>query len=133
VLDSGGRAVIMPRGWIFQPRQANMSPLFGKKETVQALAEILEDGRAIFDQEMKKIKYREYRGPEPMLQIRVRVQPENEPPFEAVMKAGIGHSFLLKQGVRVQVKYEPQKHEHVEFDDGDQAILDRNPQLIKKT
>lgn len=109
-----------------------MSPIFGKKDTVQALAEILEDGRAIFSEEMKKIKYREYVGPEPMLQIRVRVQPENEPPFEAVMKAGISHSLLLKQGVRLRVKYEPQKHAHVEFDDADQAIIDRNPQLVKK-
>ncbi len=30
--------------------------LFGKKKTVQALAEVLEDGRAIMNAEMKKAK-----------------------------------------------------------------------------
>lgn len=36
-----------------------MSLLFGKKQTAQALAEVLEDGRAIINQEMKKAKYNE--------------------------------------------------------------------------
>ena len=106
--------------------------LFGKKKTVQALAEVLEDGRAIMNQEMKKPKYREFAGAEPMLEIGVRVQPENEPAFEAKMKTGLTHSYLLKPGVRVQVKYEPGKTQQVTFDDETQAILARNPQLVKK-
>jgi hypothetical protein len=106
--------------------------LFGKKKTVQALAEVLEDGRAIMNAEMKKPKYNEYAGAEPMLEIGVRVQPQNEPAFEAKMKTGLTHSYLLKPGVRVQVKYEPDKKQQVTFDDEAQAILARNPQLIKK-
>jgi hypothetical protein len=36
---------------------------------------------------------------------------------------------LLKQGVKVQVKYDVRKPANVEYDDNPQAILDRNPQL----
>ncbi len=108
-------------------------PLFGKKEYVQALAEVLGDGRAVMNDEMKKLKYRgEYRGAEPVMEVLVRVQPANEPPFEAMMKFGLGLSFLLKTGVRVQVKYEAGRKDPVLLDDENQAILDRNPQLIKK-
>jgi hypothetical protein len=110
----------------------SMNFLFGKKPTVQAFAEILEDGRMIANQEMQKPKYNEYKGSEPVLEINVRVQPANEPPFEAKMKAGLTKSFLLKPGVRVQVKYEPIKKQQVILDDENQAILERNPQLIKK-
>jgi hypothetical protein len=109
-----------------------MNFLFGKKQTLHALAEILEDGRMIADQEMKKPKYNDYKGSEPLLEIAVRVQPDNEPPFEAKMKAGLTKSYLLKPGVRVQVKYEPIKKQQVTLDDENQAILERNPQLIKK-
>jgi hypothetical protein len=109
-----------------------MSFLFGKKATAQALAEVLVDGRAIMNQEMSKAKYNEYSGAEPMLEIAVRVQPENEAAFEAKMKVGLTHSYLLKPGVRVRVKYEPGKNPHVTLDDETQAILERNPQLIKK-
>ncbi len=108
-----------------------MSPLFGKKQFTYALAELLEDGREIFNQEMKKIKYRDYRGKEPLIQILARVQPENEPPFEARIKAGIGNAILFKPGVRLRVRYEPGKQQNVVLEDETQAILDRNPQLIK--
>ena len=110
-----------------------MSFLFGKKPTAQALAEVLADGRAIMNQEMSKAEYNEYSGAEPMLEIAVRVLPENEPAFEAKMRAGLAHSYLLKPGVRVRVKYEPGKNQHVTLDDDNQAILERNPQLIKKS
>ncbi len=110
-----------------------MVALFRKKQTVQAVAEVLENGRLIMDREMKKPKYREYSGSEPMLEIGVRVQPESELPFEAKMKAGISRSFLLVPGVRVLVKYEPAKKDHVTLDEDNQAILDRNPQLIRKS
>jgi hypothetical protein len=111
-----------------------MSFLFGNKQLVYALAEVLEDGRAKTSQEFNKLKYKnkEYRGKEPMLNIMVRVQPENEPPFEAQMEAGVGKTFLLMPGVRVQVKFEPAKKQHVMLEDEIQAILERNPQLIKK-
>ncbi len=36
--------------------------LFGKKQTVQALAEVLEDGRAKMNELMQKPKYRNYEG-----------------------------------------------------------------------
>ena len=106
-------------------------PLFGKKKTVQALAEVVEDGRAIMNAEMKKPKYNNYAGAEPMLEIGVRVQPENEPAFDAKMKTGLSHSYLLKPGVRVLVQYEPGKTQPVTFDDEAQAILARNPRLLK--
>lgn len=109
-----------------------MSFLFGKKSTAQALAEVLVDGRALMNQEMSKTKYNEYSGAEPMLEVAVRVQPENAAAFEAKMKVGLTHSYLLKPGVRVRVKYEPGKNQLVTFDDETQAIMQRNPQLIKK-
>jgi hypothetical protein len=106
-----------------------MSPLFGKKQVVRALAEVLENGRAAADQEMQKIKYRNYRGAEPMLSIGVRVQPIDAPPFEASMQAGLGKSFLLMPGVRVQVSYDTHHPTQVRLEDEQQAILERNPQL----
>ncbi len=108
-----------------------MSFLSIKKQSVQALAELLEDGRAKAEQEMHKFKYKNYRGAKPTLEITVRVQPEGEPPFESKMKAGLSHAYLLKTGVKVQVKYNPGKQQ-VTLDDDIQAILQRNPQLIKK-
>ena len=109
-----------------------MSPLFGKKILSQALAEVLEDGRATFNQEMQRQKYRHYAGAEPVLDIAVRVQPENEMPFEAGMKAGISTAFLLLPGVRVLVEYDPGKKNQVRILDDSNAILARNPQLLKK-
>ena len=110
-----------------------MNFFFGKKQTVYAIAEVLENGRSIFEQEMKKLKYQgEHSGPEPVIEIGVRVQPENEPGFESKMKAGISKYYLLMPGVRVQVKYEPNKMQSVLLDDNLQDIMARNPQLIKK-
>jgi hypothetical protein len=105
--------------------------LFGKKQTVQALAELLEDGRAKMNELMAKPKYRNYEGAEPMIEVAVRVEPTTEPAFEARLKVGLTHAYLLKQGVRVQVKYDPTKKQQVEFDDDNQAVLARNPQLTK--
>ena len=50
-----------------------MNFLFGKKQTVQALAELLEDGREIMDEEMKKPKYNNYSGREVFIDLAVRV------------------------------------------------------------
>ncbi len=109
-----------------------MAFLFGKKQTAQALAEVLEDGRAKMNQELKKSKYSDYRGAEPMLEIAVRVQPENVPAFEARMKAGLSRCHLLVPGVRVEVTYDPGKPQQVTLADELQAILARNPQLVKR-
>ncbi len=40
-------------------------------------------------------------------------------------------AYLLKPGVRVHVKYDPAKQEHVTTDDEAAEILERNPQLKK--
>ena len=108
-----------------------MSFLFGKKQTVQAMAELLEDGREIMNEEMKKPKYNNYAGREVFIDVAVRVQPENEPPFEAKMKVSLLKAYLLKPGVRVIVKYDPAKKEQVIMEDEPTAILERNPQLKK--
>jgi hypothetical protein len=108
-----------------------MGFLFGKKQTVQALAEVLEDGREKMNAEMKKPKFNNYSGPEVFLELKVRVQPQNDPPYEAKMKVGLLKMHLLKPGVVVRVKYDPRKPEQVEYEDDPQAILDRNPQLKK--
>jgi hypothetical protein len=108
-----------------------MNFLFGKKQNVQSLAEVLEDGREIMNEEMKKPKYNNYAGREVFIDVSVRVQPENEAPFESKMKVSLLKAYPLKQGVRVQVKYDPAKKEQVIMDDEPAQILERNPQLKK--
>jgi len=108
-----------------------MGFLFGKKQELQALAEVLEDGREKMNAEMQKPKFNNYSGPEVFLELSVRVQPQNEPAFESKMKVGLLNMHLLKQGVVVRVKYDPRKQTKVEYDDDPQSILDRNPQLKK--
>lgn len=108
-----------------------MNFLFRKKQIVQSLAELLEDGRAIMNEEMKKPKYNNYAGAEVFIEVAVRVQPEDEPPFEAKMKASLVKAFLLMPGVRVRVEYDPAKREQVTMDDEPAAILERNPHLKK--
>jgi len=108
-----------------------MSFLFGKKQNVQALAEVLEDGREIMNKEMKKKKYNNYSGREVFIEVAVRIQPDNESTYEARMKVSLLKAYLLKPGVRVLVKYDPAKKEQVTMDDESPAILERNPQLKK--
>lgn len=108
-----------------------MNFLFGKKQTVQALAELLEDGRELMNDEMKKPKYNNYAGREVFIDVAVRVQSEDEPPFETRMKVSLLKAYLLKPGVRVNVKYDPAKKEQVTMEDEPAAILERNPQLKK--
>jgi len=81
--------------------------------------------------EMKKPKYNNYSGPEIFLYVPVRVQPDNDAPFEAKMRVSLLRVYLLKPGVRVRVKYDPAKNEQVTMDDKAPAILERNPQLKK--
>ena len=109
-----------------------MDFLFKKKKLLSAFAELLEDGRELMNQELKKAKYNAYQGAEPVVEILVRVSPADEPPFEAKMRAGVSKTYLLKTGVRVKVSYEATKKQQVVLDDETQAILERNPQLIKK-
>ena len=109
-----------------------MSFFFGKKQSAQALAEVLEDGREKMNLEMKKPKFNNYSGPEVFLDVAVRVQPQNEQPYEAKMKVGLLKMYLLKPGVTVRVKYDPRKPDQVEYDDDPQEILARNPQLKKQ-
>lgn len=108
-----------------------MNFLFGKKQQVESLAEVLEDGRDIMNDEMKKPKYNNYAGREVFIDVSVRVLPENEAPFESRMKVSLLKAYLLKPGVRVQVKYDPAKKEQVTMDDEPAEILERNPQLKK--
>ncbi len=108
-----------------------MSFLFGKKQSVQALAEVMEDGREIMNAEMKKPKYNHYSGREVFIDVAVRVQPDNETPFETKMKVSLLKAYLLKPGVHVHVNYDPTKKEQVTMDDEPAAILERNPQLKK--
>lgn len=104
---------------------------FGKKEIARASAELLEDGREISLQAMKSVKYNEYHGKEPKFEMRVRVLPDYEVPWEATMKAPLGCCFLLLPGVVVNVRFEADKKDEVELDDDVQSIVDRNPQLIR--
>jgi len=108
-----------------------MSFLFGKKQSAQALAEVMEDGREIMNAEMKKPKYNNYSGREVFIDVAVRVQPDNETPFETKMKVSLLKAYLLKPGIRVRVNYDPTKKEQVTMDDEPAAILERNPQLKK--
>ena len=108
-----------------------MSFLFGKKQSVQSFAEVLEDGRELMNAEMKKPKYNNYSGREVFIDVAVRVEPEYEPSYEAKMKVSLLKAYLLKPGVRVLVKYDPAKKEQVNMDDEMAAILERNPQLKK--
>lgn len=109
-----------------------MFSLFGKKEETQAAAEILEDGLAIMNQEVQKAKYNNYKGAEPTLSVKVRVQPTDEAPFEATMQVGMKNSFLLKRGVIVRVKYQKGKTDTVSFDDDTQNVLKSNAGILKK-
>jgi hypothetical protein len=108
-----------------------MSFLFGKKQSVQAVAEVLENGREIMNAEMKKPKYNNYSGREVFIEVAVRVQPDHEAPYDARMKVSLLNAYLLKPGVRVRVNYDPAKKEQVTMDDEANQILERNPQLKK--
>ena len=108
-----------------------MSFLFGKKQSVQAVAEVLENGREIMNAEMKKPKYNNYSGREVFIEVAVRVQPDHEAPYDARMKVSLVNAYLLKPGVRVRVNYDPAKKEQVTMDDEANQILERNPQLKK--
>jgi hypothetical protein len=106
--------------------------LLFRKQTKVSLAQVLEDARQITNEEMKKPKYKNYRGPDVFVKIKVKVQPDDSPPVEAELKASILETFLLLPGVVVRVKYDPRHPEDVELDDEPQTILDRNPQLKKQ-
>jgi hypothetical protein len=108
-----------------------MNFLFGKKQSVQTLAEVLADGREIMNAEMKKPKYNNYAGREVFIEIPVRVEPENDVPYEAKMKVSLLKAYLLKPGVRVLVRYDPAKKQQITMDEEPAEVLERNPQLKK--
>jgi hypothetical protein len=102
---------------------------FLKKQTKRAIAEVLENGEAKANAFMSRIGG--YEGAEVFVDVAVRVQPDDGPPFEAVMKAGLLKCFLIKPGVRVMVEYDSRRKENVKLADELPAILERNPQLKK--
>lgn len=108
-----------------------MNFLFKKKQSIEALAEVLEDGRERMNVELKKPKYNNYSGREVFIEIAVRIQPDGEPSFESKMKVSLLKAYLLKPGVRVRVQYDPAKKEQVIMDEEPAQILERNPHLKK--
>lgn len=100
-----------------------------KKKKIQLQAEVLEDGWIKADALLKKMN--NYKGAELMVDVAVRVQPENEAPYETNMKAGVLKCFLIKPGVRVLVWAESGKQGEVTLADEAPAILERNPHLKK--
>ncbi len=94
---------------------------------------MLEDGRQMADEEMKKPKHKNYRGVEIFIPVKVRVQLNEIPAFEAEMKASVEKCVLLLPEVVVQVNYDPHNLERVELNDELHSILDRNPQLKKQS
>ena len=109
-----------------------MSLLFWKKITLRAMAVTLANGREIADIAMRGILYRNRSMKEPKFDVAVRVLPQNEPAYDAVMRAPLGKCFLLLPGVTVQVRYDPRRPRIVDLDDEVQAILERNPQLKRQ-
>lgn len=83
----------------------SMSPLFGKRQELQAFAVTLENGRKVAGSEMTNIA--NFRDP--------------------LSRYGKHITYGIK--VRVQVKYDPKNNRSVTFDDDPQAIQARNPQL----
>ena len=112
-----------------------MSGLFSKKKMAQSLAEVLEDGEVLTNQEFGRMKYqgdthdRHFR---PTIDVAVRVLTADQPPFEAKMTAGAESGFLLKPGVSVLVEFDAAHNEDVRLIDDLPAILARNPALRKQ-
>lgn len=108
-----------------------MTPLFGHRQEATALAVTLENGREVATAEMKAKahldKYKRY-GAESTYEVKVRVEPENEPPFEATMKVPGSRIYLMSAGVRIRVKYDG-RDKKVEFSDDPRDVRARNPQL----
>ncbi len=48
-----------------------------------------------------------YEGEDVWLELPVKVQPSDEPAFDAKMKCKLSQTFLLKAGSQVQVRYDP--------------------------
>ncbi len=105
--------------------------MFGKKQELSATAVTLECGRDIALQDMAKYK----RDPNSFYnnhihyEIRVRVEPAGEVPFESKVKVPGNEVYLMSQGVRLEVKYDPKNHGSVTYDDDAKSIRVRNPQL----
>jgi hypothetical protein len=102
---------------------------FLTKQTRSAIAEVLEDAEVKANAHMSKLG--DYQGSEIFVDVAVRVQPKDEPPFEAVMQAGVLKCFMIKPGARVLVEYDARRKGTVKLADELPAILERNPKLRK--
>ena len=108
-----------------------MFSFFKKKSPQSAVAELVDDGREIFEQAMRSPKFNTYRGPEPMFPMRVVVRSPDGRRWDATMQAGPSTAFLLLPGVKVKVRYDAGAPEDVTIDDTPASILEANPQLKK--
>ena len=106
-----------------------MCSFFKKKPDQRATAVLLESGREVAEQAMRSPKFNDYRGPEPMFPMRVRVTDDTGRSWDATMKAGPTTAFLLLPGVRVPVKYAAGDADEVLLDADAMQILAANPQL----
>ncbi len=66
-----------------------------------------------------------YQGSDVWLDLEVRVEPSLEAPFEAKMKCKLSQIIggMIKAGLRVNVKYDPEKKDRVLLTDDVNALL----------
>ena len=110
-----------------------MNFLFKKKPNLKpAEAICLQDGRELATQWSLKNRHNGPFKKEPTFEILVRVETQEDGAFESQMVFPLSLHFVLVSGVRVRVEYDPLNHSKVTSADTNQAILDRNPQIIKQ-
>lgn len=63
-------------------------------------------------------------GTEVVWKLRLLVQPEGEPPFEASLKARLPQLNVLRRGASLAVLYDPADHSRVVLDRSEQGIVD---------
>lgn len=117
-----------------------MSFLFGKKQSVMSMAEVLEEGapkmlewsRIQMQNASKSFRKHEEYMQTPMFQIAVHVTPQGGSPFDAQMETSLTVVSEMRKGIQVQVKYDPNHKEQVTLVDDIYALQARNPQLVEK-
>jgi len=105
--------------------------MFGKKQEIAATAVTLECGRdkAIEDIGKYKRDPTSFNSKHVTYELRVRVEPAGDVPFESKVKVPGNEVYLMSQGVRLEIKYDPKNHGSVTYDDDPKSIRVRNPQL----